>query len=285
MDSKIKIKIKRKTIYSCLVEALEQNGAKYIQLLKSDRKKLSVETVHQIRVTTRKLEACLELLDSLRIGHKKLTKDLQYVRKIHGPLRNIHVELESIKNIEDQVKAKAFKCFLKKHEKKCEKKLFSELDLISFEKQNIEIQKIKNNLLLKDTPAMNEKAFNAMEAQNLKLFLEFKKTKRAFSPNTPKSIHPIRIAAKKLRYQGEILRPAISFENIDLPQLKHLQETFGKIQNDNVLHKSIDKFLHKHSKKGLKSVIKLQDLVSREQHTLMALVSKMKVMSVPKTNR
>lgn len=279
------VKVSPKTIYSCLAESLDRNGANYIQLLKSDRKKISEKTVHQIRITVRRLEAALELLDSLGIRHKNLSENLQYIRKIHGPLRNMHVELESIKDMEDDVKAKSLKKFLIKTEKKLEKKLPKELSQISLNKQHKEILKLVDKLLEKDTPKLNHKAIQVMEAQNQKLLAEFKKTKQDFSPSIPKSIHPIRITAKRLRYQGEILKPAIYFDNINLAQLKHLQDTFGKIQNNNVLQKSIAKFLHKRCKKKCKSVIELQSHVTKQQHYLMGLVTRMKVMSDYKIKR
>lgn len=281
-------KIIKKTIYLCLAESLEQNGTGYIQLLKSVREELSEESVHEIRVTIRKLEACLELLDTLALRHKNLTKDLKHIRKIHGPLRNMHVELESIKSIEDRIQSKPFKHFLKGHEKKFEKKLQKELDRISLDKQQKEIQKIVEKLLQKDVPTMNEKALKAMETQNQKVSKEFEKTKRAFSPNSPnspKSIHAIRIAAKRLRYQSEILKPVISFDNVNLRQLKHFQDIFGKIQNNNVLQQSIDKFLHKHSRKGSKSVLEVQTYIAKEQQTLMNLVGKMKGMKFSQSKK
>ncbi|MBC7540226.1 MAG: CHAD domain-containing protein [Bacteriovorax sp.] len=274
-----------KTIYLCLAESLKENGASYIELLKSVRKNVSEESVHEIRVTIRKLEACLELLDSLGIRHKNLSKDLRHIRKIHGPIRNMHVELESIKNIEDMVNLKPFKIYLKKHVKKFEKNLLKELDHFSLEKKYKEIQKIVDKLLKKDIPVLDEKAINPMETKLQKTSKEFEKSKKSFSPNIPKSIHAIRITAKKLRYQGEILKPAINFDNINLRELKRLQATFGNIQNNNVLQKSINKYLRKNSNKGSRSVLKLQTYIAKEQNNLVALASKIKGMKEVKEKK
>lgn len=269
---------KNHTLYLCLAEALDRHGANFIELLKSDRKKLTADAIHQTRVATRKLEACLELINCVGIQHKNLKKELHYVRKLHGPLRNINVELEMLKNNKDEAYSKSFKDYLKKNEKKLGDILQKELDHLPLNKYNKEIQKLVLKLIHKDTPEENEKAMKAMEAQNQKNYSEFKKSKQEFSPTMPQSIHPMRIAAKKLRYQREILKPVMKFNKITMAQLKHLQDTFGKIQNNNVLQKSMEKFLCKHSQKGCKSVIKMENLISREQQDLMNLVSRMKTM-------
>jgi CHAD domain-containing protein len=265
-----------KTISVCLAEFLEQNGASYLQLLRSERKKLTEESVHETRVIIRKLEACLELLETLGIHQKDLTKDLMHIRKIHGPLRNIHVELDSIKEIKDQVKSKSFKAFLKNREQKLAKKILNELKHVSLDKHHSEIQKLVDKLLQKDTPTKNEKALNNIVVQNQKISKEFEKAKITYTPKSLKTIHAIRITAKRLRYQSEILKPVISFDNINLRQLKHFQDIFGKIQNNNVLQKSIIKFLHKQPNKGSKSVLTLQTCIAKEQKTLLARAGKMK---------
>ena len=277
--SKDNANLSKKSIYSCLAESLEINGNHYLQLVKFERRKINEESVHEIRVTIRKLEACLELLEILGIQQKKLTEELLLIRKIHGPLRNIHVELDSIKGIEKRIKSKQFKIYLKQQKKKLEKKTLKTLDQIHLNKQHNQIKKVIEKLLQQDNPTKNKKALSDMELQNQTLFKKLEKTKKDYSPNVPKSIHAIRITAKRLRYQSEILKPVINFDNINLRHLKHFQDVFGKIQNNYILQKKIEKFLHKKPKKVNQSVLALQSCIAKDKKTLLLRAGKMKGMN------
>ena len=274
-----------KTIYVCLAEFLEQTSERYFELIESERTNLTKESVHDIRVTIRKLEACFDLLETLGIRQKNLTKDLLHIRKLHGPLRNIHVEMDIIKETRDKIKLKLFRSFLLKREQKFENKIVKELKHVDLENHQNEIKKLVNKLLQKDTPAKNEKALNDMVIQNQKITKEYEKTKKGYSANSLKSIHAIRVTAKRLRYQSEILKPVISFDNTKLRQLKHYQEIFGNIQNNYVLQISIDKYLDKHSKKGSKSVLALQTYIAKKQNVLLANVGKIKGIAINKAKK
>jgi CHAD domain-containing protein len=265
-----------KTIYVCLSNAIEQNGANLIQHLRTARSKISIESVHEVRVSCRKLEACLKIMDQLGIQRKKLRRDINNIRKIYGPLRNLHVVLESIKRIKENeklVKLKLFKKFLKRDEKSVLNKIFNQPKKISLKNLHRELQKVTQMLrMLKDSQIANEKAYIKMKTGNKKAVKKFKKIKHALSLISQKSIHNLRIAAKKLRYRYEILKPVMSFEGVNVEELKHIQEIFGQIQNNFVLQKSIRKYLHKYSSKEGSAVLRLQTTVIKEHQTLIAVV-------------
>ena len=262
------------SLYLCLAKSIEENGLHYIQLIKSIRKKVTEESVHEIRVTARKLEAGLVLLDTLGIHQPNLKNEINHVRKIHGPLRNIHIELESIKKLEEQVKSRSFKHFLQKQENKLEKKLLKDLKHTFIENQQNGIIKLVTKLLRNDTPTANSRGRLLIATHHQKITKDFEKIKKTYSQKSVKSIHNIRITAKQIRYQSEILKPALNFENIDLRKLKYFQDLFGEIQNNFVLHKSINNYLKKKGNKGSKSVLELQTHITKRQNILYNRVSK-----------
>jgi CHAD domain-containing protein len=197
---------------------------------------------------------------------------------MHGPLRNIHIELAEIKKLEcndNQAKSKTFKKFLKVNKRKAAKKLFCKLNKISINKQNHKIQKVVKKLLeFKNISDANEKAFKLIDAENKKVVKNFINKIQTFIPNSQKSIHEIRVEAKKLRYRYEILMPAMIFENINLQQLIQMQDALGEIQNYFVLQKSIRKYRHNHIIKESLSVLRLQKIVAIELQNFMAFFEK-----------
>jgi len=265
------------SIYFCLAESIEKNGFKYLQILKSVKKKISVDSVHELRVTIRKIEAALELLEPLGFEDEKLAHELKHIRKLHGSIRNIHVELESIKNIKTTISVKAFKNFLNAKKIQEEKKILKKLKIISIKNQRTEIKKLVFKLLRKDTPPVNLKASRLLEIHHHQIIKEFKKVKTDYSPKSAKSIHNIRIISKKIRYQCEILKPSLKFSDINLLKYKFYQDALGKFQNNTVLQKSINKYLKKHGKIESKLVLKLQMHIAKEQNNLIKRITKMKL--------
>jgi CHAD domain-containing protein len=220
----------------------------------------------------------MEILNTLGIHRKNLTRKLHHIRKIFGPLRNIHIELEAIKNFENQndVHLRPFRKYLERREKNVMKKLLRELEEISVSKQELEFKKLVRKLIDNDTPQTNDKALIKIEDIHRIAYTEFKNKLQALSPNSKKSIHAVRIAAKKLRYQFEILKPAMNLKEINLQKLRLIQDKYGEIQNNFVLQNSIKKYLHKYCPKGCISVLKLQTSVAQEYLIHIAYVRKMK---------
>lgn len=267
--------MKKVTIYRCLADSLEEQEYESLQLIKRLRKKLTVESVHKIRVTTRKLDACLELLSHLGLTNEKLAKEIHQVRKIHGPLRDIHVELEMLKDNDSSINLKCFKRFLLERQKKEEHKLHKKLDEISLKKRQIHFQKIRDEILKKNHLKKNEEALSIMRIHHEKLIAEFEQKKKVFSPELPKTIHEMRIVAKRLRYQNEILKPAMIFSNSNIRQLKYFQDVFGNIQNRSVLLVGLMKFKKKKSTRDPEPIQKYIERLEIEQLALIARVCKM----------
>jgi polyphosphate kinase 2 (PPK2 family) len=66
------------------------------------RAKISTRNIHQLRISTQKLEAILTLANSLKSNHnsKNVIFPIKKVRKSLGPLRDIQVESTALKGLE-----------------------------------------------------------------------------------------------------------------------------------------------------------------------------------------
>ena len=169
----------------------------------------------------------------------------------------------------------SFNDFLKSKKDKLETKLTKKLKLISLVNQRAEIKKLVFKLLRKDTPTANSKARKLLEIHHHQIIKGFEKAKKDYSSKSVKSIHNFRIITKKIRYQFEILKPAVKFSDIKLPKLKSYQGALGKFQNNVVLQKSINKYFKKHGKVGAKSVLELQMHITKDQNILLKRITNM----------
>ena len=187
------------------------------------------------------------------------------------------MELDLLKTIKMETGPRAFKNFLKHKKSQQETKLLKKLNLISISNQQVKIKKLVFKLLQNDTHPLDLKAHKLMANNHHQLIKEFKKIKMDYSPKSVKSIHNIRVITKKIRYQDEILKPALNFSDISLSKLKFYQDALGKYQNNAVLQKSSNKYLKKHGKIGAKSVFELQMYVTKEQNILLKRINNMKL--------
>jgi CHAD domain-containing protein len=88
------------------------------------------------------------------------------------------------------------------------------------------------------------------------------------NPERTKEIHHARILAKKLRYQGECVNSILGMKKYDLQNLKRIQSTAGRVQNDNVLISTLGQFLAKKKYSEDAKVLKLKSRVEKNQKKL-----------------
>jgi CHAD domain-containing protein len=174
----------------------------------------SVEAIHKMRVTTRRLQASLELINFKedKAGIGKVREQLRTLRQMvsevrnydvflilleqeaathkamQGPFESLIAELEKRR----EKKAKEMKRFLRKHSIK---KIAAEL--------GVKLQKPEKASL--HHIASNEKILKRTASRLEKRLTEFQQLAAEINPTKhPEEIHQLRIAAKRLRYLLEI---------------------------------------------------------------------------------
>ena len=206
-----------------------------------------IETIHQIRVASRRLRnglACF--LDCLpKKKAKAWQADIKKITQAMGNARDLDIQIELIDQLyEDDLDPKYKPGYrrlllrLKQKRSKAQAKvnktitklkkdgtlttLLSQLEKIS--------EPLQSTYLF--TPSLYQKAFTTIN-KNLEDFLSYEKY--ISDPDNVKELHAMRIAGKHLRYTIEIFAPIYNQALLPYIQLmKDIQDQLGEIHDDDV---------------------------------------------------
>ena len=218
---------------------------RYRKRLARCQEKFSEKAVHSLRIETRRILALLDLLEELRLAEplKKLRKTFKKRLDAFDDLRDTHVQLVLLKPLwQDFPEARD----LKKHLRKCERQLVSELS------QKIKTTKSRrlNRRLKQIEESLRKFGQGATTGRNsdlAQMLLDgaFRRTvvlRRRIQRNNPATIHRMRIAFKRFRYTAELLQPFLpQFTPHRLSRMKEFQSAAGDIQDVAVLLVRLDK--------------------------------------------
>lgn len=220
----------------------------YRRAFKRCQKKLSLATVHQLRVKTRRLLALVDLFDPLLAGDAsdKVSRLLKQPFKISGQLRDTQVNLC---NVERQLgrfpEAKPFKKELLRREKRLSRQLERELRRIRLKPLKSRTDALRKELCATvKQPDERRRARTRLLRSMDRAFANVVARRRGIAPTKPHAIHRMRIAFKKFRYMAEQLQslvPGISDDLLD--KLRGHQKLMGDIQDNETLLAALDKFM------------------------------------------
>jgi len=219
--------------------------------------------IHRMRIATRKLESLLRLF-KFAISKKlfcKVNKLLGKIRKKAGTIRNHQLFLKNIDKatFSDRKLKKSFTTHIQKNIR-CSKAEFCD-----FAKKH----KSKLLVLLKEVN-LQIKTLQLRKCQKIKRskIRGFKKRVEAAIRNKQirfKEIHEMRITAKKLRYQLEILSEIHSNKNDQsaIKQLRKLQKVFGRITDQKLFIRHMVMLRQYYKKESDTSVKELDHLIQQ----------------------
>ena len=234
----------------------------------------SSKNIHQLRISTQRLEAVLTLINSIKSTRESasIIYLIKKVRKSLGPLRDLQVEATAFSRLNEQKihsqKLTLFSKFFNRQKAKAEKKAVHSLADISLKHDKIRVIKLARKLVQIESKKNRYKIQDQMDKQIRKSVTDINKDLKEINPCEVKQIHKFRIKVKKLRYQQECLNSLADGLVIDFDNIKHLQEVTGRIQNDTVLIRTLDKFLAKKKNAEDKKIIKLREdiVISQANH-------------------
>jgi len=241
----------------------------YKNEVKAARHKATSKNVHALRVATQRLEAIVKISRGLvtnRYG-AKLIESLKMTRKQLGPLRDLQVESDAKSS-----KTKRFSTFVTKEKKKAMRKASRYLDNISLKKEKRLISKILSKKLIsaeKDLPL--KKMHELLEPTVQVTLTKFNEALAETTPKKMKNLHKFRVLAKQLRYQEEALKTIFGASRFNIPKLKAVQVSVGKIQDKNALLQNMDRYLnqkkHRKDEKLLRAKKKIEKIQQRRIQT------------------
>ncbi len=259
-----------------LTATLKNRWKCYRKQLKRCQKKFSEKAVHQFRVESRRLLSLLELTAAFLPAERveKIRRCLKRHLDTFGDLRDTHVQLQLMKKLcRDYPEAKAFESYLRKREKRvdrrtrkdvqrvktkplarliaaCRDDLENRLDLLAFE--------VSPRLPAGPSARPPRRGASAALSNPGQVLLDaadqaFRRTlelKGLIDPERTKTIHCTRVAFKKFRYMVETLSAFLPVARPGQLAAMHRYHTLlGDIQDLVVLIQAFDKF---DAKKGSK---------------------------------
>jgi len=215
-----------------------------------------IEPVHRMRVASRRLRAALSVFKSIFPAKKTRfwKKEISKIGLALGAARQLDVQirfLESLKNRpKDNFNTEALIELLKKRRMRAQKQI--DIVLKDFEVNKV-ILGLKNSLK-EICPGANKQlidAFNlekgAIILKRLDSLMEF--GPYVFKPESVKELHHMRIAAKKLRYALEILRPwyGARFDKY-IRASRNIQDLLGDLHEFDCLAATLSDYSRKQNK-------------------------------------
>lgn len=176
------------------------------------------ESVHKFRTNSRRVEALLrEVVPPLNRNDKKLLKLLSRLRKKAGRVRDLDVEIASLRNLkipEGNGHKSEFVSALVQDRAKHEHKLAKAFNRKTADEVTKRLKRASEIDVPKDT-------------EPLKLTLnKLAKLGREHAMLTEKTLHQYRIIGKRARYIAELADPDAEAKRV-IDQLKHMQDVIG----------------------------------------------------------
>ena len=218
------------------------------------------EGVHQLRISLRRTLACLDLFSeqfSVAKETRWLQKTLKELLKSAGKARDLDVLLA--REMPEQGKAQAqLRKVWKRKRKDCQEPLRQSFETLVREEK----LQTKTRALLKSMSAKKREAFSEAApdpaswiAQQLhdRVDLLLKKLPEG---SQLKGMHSFRISSKQLRYVAELLQEFHADKTTKhlLRSLADVQKKFGRLQDEAVAAKSVERLSSKLSRKQGKSL-------------------------------
>ncbi|MBC7456673.1 MAG: CHAD domain-containing protein [Bdellovibrionaceae bacterium] len=248
-------------------QSLMTTWLEYEKQVHLTRKKASAHNIHQLRISTQMFEAVLRLVSGLNSARhtKNLISLIKKVRKSLGSLRDIHVEAKSMQKQEDEKhfgKIKKFSKYFTKKKVAAEKKADLCLEQISLKREKFCVEKLVKKIKKIETVMTRSQIQSKIRQEIKKSVVKLNKRMKNINPDRAKEIHRLRIIVKKLRYKGECLNSLAGESHFDLGNLKAVQSVAGRIQNDSVLLKTLDRFLAKKENRNNSKILKIRKKVA-----------------------
>ncbi len=230
-----------------LIESLDSRWKKYKTELKTCRGNFSEESVHDFRVSIRRLLSFLEMLRSVMEYPKirKIRRELKQQLDDLDDLRDTQTLLVDVSEAIQEIPAiQPFQQFLEGEEKKHLKAARKDIKSLKITDLSKRVRKLAQNLQAISQPGVEEGFFSAVD----EAFAVVMQRYALIDPSQPATIHRVRIAFKKFRYMLECIHPVLQ----DMPQdylkkLHNYQSAMGDIQDMEVALQRIADFSAKPS--------------------------------------
>jgi CHAD domain-containing protein len=238
-----------------LLSSFDISWKQFSQAWKKAKAKASEKSVHDLRVSSRRLIANLELAGSLsqQKDIAKLQRRLKKVLKGVGPLRDLQVQLGTVAHLRQEGLVADFKRVLERRESREIKIL--QLELTRGRKQRLakQIKDVRGEFSrffesISDVRVQRsiERVLHSRRNELLKAERNF----RRLEPINEDALHLVRLALKKFRYVLEAAQPVLKPSVKDTArQMQIFQQLIGDSRDLEILRTEMEKWASKRGKK------------------------------------
>jgi CHAD domain-containing protein len=242
-----------KRVDGSLLSSLDQSWKNFSVAWKNARTKASEKSVHDLRVSTRRLIAILELGKTLSTdaGIAKLQRRFKKVLKGMGPLRDTQVLLVQVARIPKTTLVGDFKKTLVRRERREIDDIRGELKRGRKQKLSKAVDGVRSEF--GHEAFGQEKVHRSIERVLTARGNALLKAQRRFhrsQPTNEELLHEMRIALKKFRYVVEAAQPVLGDDaKTRARELHGFQQLIGDSRDVELLRNALEKWANKKGKK------------------------------------
>lgn len=233
---------------SLLVEALDLRWKNYRNNLELCRQDFSEAAVHDVRVSTRRLLALVDLLRALAPHPRlqKLRRSLKDQLDGYDDLRDTQVMLVEVSETLDEVpELKPYEAYLLKRERKMLRVAAKQVKTFKLAGITRWMKATRQALLMPtDERIFNQSILQSVDDAYATVLQRFNRV----DASQPPSIHHLRVAFKKFRYMVEIARPTVpGLPDNNFQHMHAYQAAMGDVQDMEVQLMSLADFARRDS--------------------------------------
>ncbi|HYR87092.1 MAG TPA: CHAD domain-containing protein [Terriglobia bacterium] len=262
---------------NALLPSVDKSWKQFSSAWKKARAKGSEKAVHDLRVSTRRLIATLELAGAISKGKEiaGVQKQFKKVLKRMGPLRDIQVQLENLSQIRAIDPINDFKRSLERRERR-------EIGSITKDLKRRRMRRLSEGLRL--VHAAYEKPPKPLDNATVRRSIDslvairhraFWRARSRFKPENQETLHSMRIALKKLRYVVEAAQPILGrWAGKRSREMHACQQLMGDTRDLDILKTRLEKWAHKKGRKVADAVTPELAQLGRKRQRLVTRIRK-----------
>jgi CHAD domain-containing protein len=235
-------------IAALVIASLAQRWRKYLKELRRCRKQCSEESVHDLRVATRRLISTLMIVEILLPASRvqKLQRRLKRLFDTMSPLRDTQVQLLALEKKVVQIQElETLITILKLRERAQMRRIGKRVAKIDAASLGAMLRRIKKKLQTISASRLKKNvSLTAALGEAAEGFIAIAALRERLRISQPRTVHRMRIAFKKFRYKVEALQPFL--RKVTARQLKAMdkfQTRMGEIQDIEVLSATVQRFM------------------------------------------
>ena len=259
-------------LHAALRRLLRERWKNYRRELKACRREFSEASVHESRVTARRLLTTLELLASLRSAGPIRRARRVLKRQIAGlaPLRDAQVQSQLAAALPARWPAKAaFAKFLRQRAHRAARRAEKSVSRLKTRRLVKVVERLDRQLFRRHASASGPADFQTLLAKAARNFARAQVARAGLDAARPETIHRLRVACRKFRYTVELLVPLLPEPPADyVSSLRSYQGEMGEIQDLSVLLASAAEFAQHEQLPPAKTRVMLGEIERRRRRLI-----------------